>query len=276
MNLGLLRFYLFIIAIVFSSGVNAINYYSRSDGTWSNTNGGADCSCSPASDNGWLETGDYVEVNHGNASNSSNFSVTGTPTIVINSGGKWSINGSMAINGGTWTIAAHAELYINGSVTDVLANAITVNGHIHATGSMVNSIALTGSGSIDADGGYTENGSHTGITLPVELVDFKAKKAEDKVELIWTTESEFNSDYYSILRSSNGSDFVTIGTKPAAGNSLSLLKYSYLDYSPVRGLNYYQLQEFDVDGKMQQSTVIVLRVSPVGIFHRAAGQHSSL
>ena len=35
---------------------------------------------------------------------------------------------------------------------------------------------------------------------------------------------------------------------PAAGNSMTQVKYSYIDKSPVRAINYYRLVQVDYDG----------------------------
>lgn len=242
---------------VFVGSMQATTYYSRANGsnTWSYTNGGADCGCTPASDDGWLGTGDAVYVNHKTIT-SPNFSITGTPTVQINSGGHWYVNGSLSINGGNWTIAAGAFFTVNGSVTDVLANSITLNGRMYVTGSFTNDINITGTGSLRVDGTFTNNASIGSVTLPVELTSFDAQKNENKVDLSWTTASEINSDYFSINRSENGIDFISIGTKPAAGFSNSILNYSFEDTSPLRGLNYYQLVEYDFDGQSQSSSVV--------------------
>ncbi|MFZ9847922.1 MAG: T9SS type A sorting domain-containing protein [Flavobacteriales bacterium] len=221
------------------------------------TNGGADCGCTPASDDGWLGTGDAVYVNHKTIT-SPNFSITGTPTVQINSGGHWYVNGSLPINGGSWTIAAGGFFTVNGAVTDVLANSITINGRWYVTGSFTNDINITGTGSLRVDGTFTNNASIGSVTLPVELISFEAQKNEDKVDVTWTTASEINSDYYSVARSYNGVDFLSIGTSPAAGYSNSILNYSFVDPSPLRGMNYCQLAEYDTDGQSQKSEVVAV------------------
>jgi len=166
-----------IVAVLILNEARATDYYSRANGsnTWSYTNGGADCGCTPASDDGWLGTGDNVYVNHKTIT-SPNFSITGTPNVQINSGGHWYVNGSLSINGGHWTIASGAFFTVNGSVTDVLANSITINGRMYVTGAMTNDINITGTGSLRVDGAWTNNASIGSVTLPVELTSFEAEK----------------------------------------------------------------------------------------------------
>ena len=251
-----MRLFCAVFSLIVFNESFATDYYSRANGsnTWSNTNGGADCGCSPGG-GGWLMTGDNVYVNHKTIT-TGNFSITGTPQVQINAGGHWYVNGSLAINGGSWTIAAGAFFTVNGSVTDVLANAITINGRWYVTGAFTNDINITGTGSLRVDGSFTNNASIGSVTLPVELISFDAQRNEDKVDVSWATASEINSDYYSVNRSYNGVDFLSIGTLPAAGFSNSLLNYSFVDPSPLRGMNYYQLVEYDNDGQSQESDVV--------------------
>jgi hypothetical protein len=86
----------------------------------------------------------------------------------------------------------------------------------------------------------------------------RQKKNRNKVDIKWSTASELNSDFYSVTRSDNGVDFLSIGTKPAAGFSNSLLNYSFTDENPLKGLNYYQLIEYDMDGQTQSSGIVTV------------------
>jgi hypothetical protein len=85
------------------------------------------------------------------------------------------------------------------------------------------------------------------VALPVELTEFTATPYSDYNMIKWTTSSESNSDYYSLLSSEDGESWVEIRKETAAGNSVEEIKYLYIDYTK-RELTYYKLRQFDKDG----------------------------
>jgi hypothetical protein len=85
------------------------------------------------------------------------------------------------------------------------------------------------------------------VGLPVELTQFTATSHSDYNTIKWTTSSESNSDYYSLLSSEDGESWVEIRKETAAGNSVEELNYFYIDYTK-RELTYYKLRQFDKDG----------------------------
>lgn len=99
-----------------------------------------------------------------------------------------------------------------------------------------------------------------GIVLPIELIDFSATKIDNSVLLEWMTASELNSDYFELERARDGLHFETIATVNGAGNSNSVLEYSYLDLSPSFGTNYYRLKQTDFDGEFSVSDIEVVRM----------------
>lgn len=93
------------------------------------------------------------------------------------------------------------------------------------------------------------------VVVPVELSMFLAQKKNDYIELVWTTASEINSDYFEIQKSDNGSSFITIGKVQAAGNSSSTIEYAFIDRAPYAGHNYYRLKNVDFDGTYDFSKI---------------------
>ncbi len=95
--------------------------------------------------------------------------------------------------------------------------------------------------------------------LPVVLLNLRAAENDKGVLLQWQTASEHNSDYFNIQRSTDGANFVTIGTNPAAGNSNTILSYSYLD-AQKENISaqkiYYRLEEVDKDMRASYSNTI--------------------
>ena len=94
--------------------------------------------------------------------------------------------------------------------------------------------------------------------LPVEFSSFSGKKVNDGVELNWTTQSEFNSHVFEVMRSYDGVDFEKIGFVEAAGFSNTERRYDFLDENPLVGNNYYRLKEIDHDGKINYSNIILI------------------
>jgi hypothetical protein len=90
--------------------------------------------------------------------------------------------------------------------------------------------------------------------LPVELIKFDARKENNNILLSWITASEANSMKFDIERSSDGTHFETIASQPAAGNSQSLLNYTYSENAGIdNNTLYYRLKEVDFNGKYSYS-----------------------
>ncbi len=112
----------------------------------------------------------------------------------------------------------------------------------------------------DSEGGScSETTLISGIVMPVTLIDFRAdKKRGDIAKLMWSTESEQNSEKFEIQHSSNGMDFVTIGSvksKANGGFSVTQLNYDF-EVNLESTSNLYRLKMMDFDGSTQYSRVI--------------------
>jgi hypothetical protein len=100
-----------------------------------------------------------------------------------------------------------------------------------------------------------------GAALPVEFKTFNAYKQKQTVVLEWSTAQEFNSRSFLIERSADGRNYFQIGTIAAAGNSTTPTAYSFTDFSPSAGNNYYRLKEIDLDNRFMFSDVRVVNFS---------------
>jgi hypothetical protein len=103
-------------------------------------------------------------------------------------------------------------------------------------------------------------GTHTSL-LPVTLTEFKGAQQGKAVLLQWATASELNSKHFELQKSYNGTDYRTIATISAAGNSNSRLDYSYLDNEPLTEANHYRLRSVDLDGNNKLSNVVLIRIA---------------
>lgn len=95
-----------------------------------------------------------------------------------------------------------------------------------------------------------------GSTLPVSLINLKAKASKNSASLSWQTTTEINAKQFIIQRSVNGRTFSNIGTQAANDNSSIVHDYSFVDNKPVSGINYYRLIIEDLDGKIDYSPVV--------------------
>jgi hypothetical protein len=86
--------------------------------------------------------------------------------------------------------------------------------------------------------------------LPVELSSFEGTPLPEFNLLEWVTQSEYNSDYFLLEKSLDGTDWEEITTTPSAGNSTSEIKYSHQDFE-LKGVSYYRLKQVDIDGQYE-------------------------
>lgn len=97
--------------------------------------------------------------------------------------------------------------------------------------------------------------------LPVQLLEFTATPDKNKrVICRWVTATEINNDYFTVMRSKNGIDFEVIGTVDGAGNSTSLLSYSFVDENPYTGISYYKLRQTDFNGDFTFSQTVAVHI----------------
>lgn len=95
--------------------------------------------------------------------------------------------------------------------------------------------------------------------VPVTLKDFSVAKRNNQNLLTWKTETENNSSHFIIERSKNGHEFKSIGQVAAAGMSTGILNYQFIDPSPLKGTNFYRLNNVDKDKKSKYSIIRSIR-----------------
>jgi autotransporter-associated beta strand protein len=97
---------------------------------------------------------------------------------------------------------------------------------------------------------FSPFGVGSGGILPVKLINFKAVRKGNGVQLNWTTTSEINNDYFSIERETIEGHFDRIGTVKGAGNTSVNRYYSFTDNNPIASTSkYYRIIQYDFDGK---------------------------
>ncbi len=100
------------------------------------------------------------------------------------------------------------------------------------------------------------------LPLPARFAAINANLVSNLVKVNWTSDVEVNTATYSIEKSTNGVDFKEIG-KIFASNSRN---YSWIDPTPVNGINYYRIKSVDNNGSLNYSTAVkVIRQIKTGI-----------
>lgn len=183
-------------------------------------------------------------------------------TISVPVGAKLIINGNVDNNNNSNQININGIFEVNGNFTGGNGSDITSSG---GTGVMVitGTVATTGSGTVfgspvdcSVPGAC---GSSAASPLPVELIDFTAKKELNKIYLSWSTASEINNDYFEVERSSNGEEFDPILKVKGAGTTSKINQYYEFDTQPNEGHSYYRLKQVDFDGKSRTYNPIKIK-----------------
>lgn len=95
---------------------------------------------------------------------------------------------------------------------------------------------------------FTFAKSNTPTPLPVEFLDFSAKKEDQVVLLEWTTALEINNDFFEVERYNPETNlFEVIGEVNGAGNSTMIIDYQFTDENPFAGENIYRIKQVDFD-----------------------------
>lgn len=93
------------------------------------------------------------------------------------------------------------------------------------------------------------------VVLPVTLAAFDLTREGQLSVLSWATTEETNADRFEVQRSADSKKWQTIGSVKAAGESQTLVQYSYTDKEPLKGTTYYRLKMIDLDNTFAYSRI---------------------
>ena len=85
----------------------------------------------------------------------------------------------------------------------------------------------------------------------VEMLSFTTTMDNKKVNIMWSTASETNNDYFIVERSEDMDNWQFVCKVNGAGNSTTTQNYSIIDYGAVSGTFYYRLIQTDFNGKTE-------------------------
>lgn len=100
--------------------------------------------------------------------------------------------------------------------------------------------------------------------LPVSLIYFNSLLLPgDKAEITWATSAEINCSHFIVEKSFNGNSFTDVATIQGNGTTSSQHNYSIVnDVSNAPSTEiYYRLKQVDLDGKINYSRIIILRIN---------------
>lgn len=169
-------------------------------------------------------------------------------------------------NTGPWTANNEAWRFTPSGGSNVTVNWFQ-GGTPIGTGTAVNVCVNQPTTSFEAQAIYTNcNGTQVTVTdnvvvacsmmaVPVEWLGFEAENAGETVLCTWQTATELNSDFFTVERSTDLSDWTDLGSVPGAGTTLVPQSYQYTDLYPLVGVSYYRTRQTDTDGSVGYSEV---------------------
>jgi hypothetical protein len=93
------------------------------------------------------------------------------------------------------------------------------------------------------------------VLLPVQWLGFEAWKSGKMAELQWLTAEEYNIESYEVERSADGRSFQRLGEVYPQATGSAVHSYSFMDMSPLAGINYYRIRQKDIDGRFSYSSI---------------------
>jgi hypothetical protein len=97
---------------------------------------------------------------------------------------------------------------------------------------------------------------YSNTSIPVEMTFFKGKAVNNTTVLNWNTASERDNQGFTIERSTDATNYTSIGNIKGHGTTVTPQDYTFTDNAPASGSNYYRLRQTDVNGKETMSSVV--------------------
>lgn len=100
-------------------------------------------------------------------------------------------------------------------------------------------------------------------SLPVNYISFTGNKIGNKIVLQWKCSYEWDNSGFEIEKSTNGNNWNKIGFVPSAELGSIESSYSFSDFSPATGNNYYRLRQVDYTGDASYSKQVLVQFSTI-------------
>ncbi len=102
-------------------------------------------------------------------------------------------------------------------------------------------------------------------TLPVNFTDFNVTKVNDGVFINWSVTDVNNHNYFSVERSTNGTDFEEIHRNSENINGVARQSFSITDKKPpVSNIIYYRIKECNNNGDFHYTDIKTVKLNKQG------------
>ena len=146
-------------------------------------------------------------------------------------------------------------------------------GIVNWTGNSWTAPAATGSGVIAGIGTVSAEimtdfsamgvGRQTGLKTVCGLRSFTAEQVGNEIALNWSTDLEYNCDFFAIERSTDGVNFEELSREKAAGTTMGTMRYAAIDRNPVEGIMYYRIRQTSQNGASTYSNIHEVNFSQI-------------
>ncbi len=108
--------------------------------------------------------------------------------------------------------------------------------------------------------------ANSATILPITLVSINAYPVNNQyIQVAWATLSELNNDYFEVQRSTNATDWETLGIVNGHGTTNEKNNYTYNDFNAQSGIiYYYRLRQVDFDRKFHFTVICSAKLEAVG------------
>ena len=95
------------------------------------------------------------------------------------------------------------------------------------------------------------------LVLPVTWLDVQAKCSNNGNNITWTVANQINNKSFEILKSTDGSNFYSIGNVKGDGNYQNTKEFKFADNeNKISFQTYYKIRQIDFNGKYSDSKII--------------------
>jgi hypothetical protein len=116
---------------------------------------------------------------------------------------------------------------------------------------------ITTSAAVTSFSPFTLAGIDYTNPLPIEIINFNAKKQNTQINIEWSVATEVNGKYYSVEKTIDGSFFNEVSRIEISENRNSQIKnYSSIDPHPYSGVSYYRLKAVDLNNSYKYSALV--------------------
>lgn len=116
----------------------------------------------------------------------------------------------------------------------------------------------------DSLGGFTYQQDTQQSTPPagdLQLIQFSGTIVNNQPHLSWQVRNDGAISFYAVERSIDGSQFTVVGTVPLSTKTGTSHTYSFSDFSPKPGTNYYRIKMQDTATHYVYSSTIALQLA---------------